>query len=82
MTYISFPVVTFTENQLLEELEETKQARQNQEREREGLLKKAKHIQHKTIDRRNEGNCSGKKKVTKIEILVMERKKIRYDKEK
>ncbi|GFR95042.1 spermatogenesis-associated protein 1 [Elysia marginata] len=48
--------------QLLRELEEARQARQEQEKEREELVKKAKALQHKTTNRRNDARDMWKKK--------------------
>ncbi|KAK3777586.1 hypothetical protein RRG08_021704 [Elysia crispata] len=49
-------------NQLLRELEDARQSRQEQEKEREELVKKAKALQHKTTNRRNDARDMWKKK--------------------
>ncbi|XP_035824147.1 zinc finger CCCH domain-containing protein 13 [Aplysia californica] len=49
-------------NQLLKDLEDAKLSRQDQEKEREELVKKAKSMQHKTTNRRNEARDMWKKK--------------------
>lgn len=49
------PTVIFAENQLLKDVDDARQARQNQEKIREELVRKAKQMQHKTTNRRNEG---------------------------
>ncbi|CAL1531116.1 unnamed protein product [Lymnaea stagnalis] len=49
-------------NQLLKDIEEARQARQDQEKEREELVKRAKQMQHKTTNRRNEARDMWKKK--------------------
>ena len=46
-----------TENQLLKDIEDARMARQDLEKGREDLVKKAKSMQHKTTNRRNEGLC-------------------------
>ncbi|GFO39926.1 spermatogenesis-associated protein 1, partial [Plakobranchus ocellatus] len=48
--------------QLLKELEDARLARQEQEKEREELVKKAKALQHKTTNRRNDARDMWKKK--------------------
>ncbi|RUS80205.1 hypothetical protein EGW08_012030 [Elysia chlorotica] len=48
--------------QLLRELEEARRSRHEQEKEREELVKKAKALQHKTTNRRNDARDMWKKK--------------------
>ena len=53
----------FTEEELLKELEEAREARRAAERHREELVKNAKQMQNKTQNRRNHGKPSPFKKL-------------------
>lgn len=48
----------FTEEELLKELEEAREARRDAERQREDLVKHAKQMQAKTQNRRNHGRLA------------------------